>query len=137
MADAPAMRPTGEPLADVLDRATGARRAEADALVALLADVSGEAPVVWAGRIVGFGAHEYRYETGHGGVAPVLAFAPGRAHHTLYLESGFAERWADLLDALGPHRSSVACLYVPRLANVDRAVLRAILERSMAETLAR
>ncbi|SDI01182.1 DUF1801 domain-containing protein [Agrococcus jejuensis] len=137
MAAEPAMRPTGEPLAEVLDRATGARRIEADELVALLAEVSGADPVVWAGRIVGFGAHEYRYETGHGGVAPLLAFAPGRAHHTLYLESGFAERWGDLVDALGPHRSSVACLYVTRLANVDRDVLRAMLERSVAETLAR
>lgn len=137
MADAPAMRPTGESLAEVLDRATGARRAEADELVALLAELSGEEPVVWAGRIVGFGEHEYRHETGRAGVAPVLAFAPGRAHHTLYLEAGFAERWVDLLDALGPHRSSVACLCVTRLATVDRDVLRAILVRSRDETLAR
>lgn len=136
MADAPAMRPTGDPIADVLARATGPRRAEADALLALHVEVSHAQPVVWAGRILGFGEHAYRYESGHGGIAPVLAFASGRAHHTLYLPGGFAERWDDLVPALGPHRASVGCLYVPRLAHVDVAVLRAMLERAVAETLA-
>ena len=137
MADAPAMRPTGEPVAQVLDRATGARRAEADELVALLADVTGEQPRVWAGRIVGFGEHAYRYDSGREGVEPLLAFAPGRAHHTLYLEAGYADRRQELLAALGPHRASVTCLYVPRLADVDGHVLRTLLERSLEETRAR
>lgn len=83
------------------------------------------------------GSYTYRDEAARTGVAPVLAFAPGRARHTLCFEAGFADRWTDLVEALGPHRSSVACLYVTRLANVDLDVLRAMLERSMAETLAR
>lgn len=46
--------------------------------------------------------------------------------------SGFAERWPDLLEQLGPHRASTACLYVTRLSKVDRGVLRTLIERSMA-----
>ena len=127
-----AMRPTGEPIAAVLDRATGARRAEVDELLTLHAEVTGAEPVVWAGRIIGFGEVEYRYESGHSGRMPLLAFAPGASRHTIYLAEDFASRWPDLGERLGKHRASKVCLYLTRLADVDRAVLRELLQRSVA-----
>jgi hypothetical protein len=130
----PAMSPSDLPVAEVLDRATGPRRAEADELLALLGEISGEQPVVWAGRIIGFGEYEYRYASGHGGRAPLLAFAPGPAQHTIYLVNDFSQRWPDLAPRLGKHRASKACLYLPRLTGVDRGALRELLERSLAET---
>ncbi|MBA8990353.1 hypothetical protein FHW23_001599 [Curtobacterium pusillum] len=136
MTQAPAMRPTGEPIDVVLDRATGPRRAEADELLALHAEVSGADPVVWAGRIIGFGEHEYRYASGHGGLAPLLAFAPGAARHTVYLVDDFADRWPDLMARLGKHRASKACLYLTRLTDVDVGVLRQLLGRSRDATAA-
>lgn len=129
----PAMSPSEIPVEDALDRATGPRRAEAEELLALHREVSGHGPVVWAGRIVGFGEYEYRYESGHGGRAPELAFATG-AKHTIYLVNDFSERWPDLMTRLGPHRASKACLYLTRLTGVDRDVLRDLLARSLAET---
>lgn len=132
---APAMSPSDTPVSAVLDRATGPRRADADELLALLAEISGEQPVVWAERIIGFGEYRYRYESGHTGRAPLLAFAPGAKHNTIYLVSDFAERWPELLATLGPHRASTACLYLTRLTGVDRAALRSLLERSLADTL--
>ena len=131
----PAMRPTGEPLAQVLDRATGPRRAEVDELMALHARVSGQSPVVWAGRIVGFGEYEYRYDTGHSGRAPVLGFAPGASRHTIYLAPDFATRWPELIEKLGPHKASKACLYLTRLTKVDSDVLAELLELSRQATL--
>lgn len=128
------MRPTGEAVEAVLDRATGPRRTEVDELVTLHSEVTGEEPVVWAGRIIGFGEYEYRYDSGHGGRAPLLAFAPGAARHTIYLATGFADKWPELLQQLGPHKASKACLYLTRLANVDKAVLRRLLELSLAKT---
>lgn len=135
-ANEPAMSPSDLPASEVLDRVTGPRRAEAEELLELHRELSGAEPVVWAGRIIGFGEVEYRYESGHGGRMPELAFATGSAKHTLYLVPGFAERWPDLLERLGPHRASKGCLYLTRLSKVDRAVLREILERCLAETRA-
>ena len=132
----PAMTPSKAPIGPVLDRATGARRAEVDELLALHRDVSGTDPVVWAGRILGFGHHTYRYDSGHSGIAPMLAFAPGPKHHTIYLTAGFAERWPDLLARLGPHRSSTACLSLTRLTGVDRDVLRELLTRTLDDARA-
>lgn len=129
-----AMIPSAVPVEIALERASGPRRAEAGQLLALFADVTGERPVVWADRIIGFGEYEYRYDSGHGGTAPELAFASGPREHTIYLAPDFAERWTDLLDRLGPHRASKTCLYLTRFAAVDRAVFRELLERSLAET---
>ncbi|MCW2289085.1 hypothetical protein EDF60_2892 [Leucobacter luti] len=134
-AQQPAMSPSDLPVEVALDLATGPRRAEAGELLALFRELSGEEPVVWAGRIVGFGEVEYRYESGHSGRAPLLAFATGPRQHTIYLANDFAERWPDLLERLGPHRASKVCLYLTRLSKVDQDVLRLLLERSLADTL--
>lgn len=131
----PAMSPSDKPVGPVLDRATGMRRAEVDELLVLHRQVSGCEPVVWAGRILGFGQYEYRYDTGHSGRAPLLAFAPGPTKHTIYLSNDFNERWPDLMTRLGKYRASKACLYLTRLSDVDQKVLKVLLERSMAETL--
>lgn len=136
-AQQPAMSPSDMPVAEVLDRVTGPRRAEADELLALHAELTGAEPVVWARRIIGFGEYEYRYESGHGGRMPELAFATGSAKHTLYLVDDFAERWPDLMERLGRYRASKACLYLTRLTGVDRSVLRELLERSLAESRSR
>jgi hypothetical protein len=130
----PAMSPSDQPVDEVLDRATGPRRAEAEELLALLGEISDERPVVWAGRIIGFGEYEYRYETGHSGRSPLLAFAPGASKHTIYLTNDFSERWPDLMARLGKHKASKACLYLSRLTDVDRSALRELLERSLSDT---
>ncbi|MFC5337300.1 DUF1801 domain-containing protein [Leucobacter denitrificans] len=132
----PAMSPSEMPVDEVLDRATGQRRAEAEELLELHAKITGEKPVVWAGRIIGFGEVEYKYETGHSGRMPLLAFAPGASKHTIYLVNDFAEKWPELMASLGKHRASKVCLYLTRLTGVDRNALRALLEHSLEETRA-
>lgn len=130
------MSPSDLPIEVALDRAAGARREEAEELLQLFREVSGEEPVVWAGKMLGFGEYHYQYASGHSGRAPLLAFATGPSKHTVYLNSDFATRWSDLVDNLGPHTASKACLYITRLSRVDLTVLRAILERSLTETRA-
>lgn len=125
------MMPSDTTVDEALDRATGPRHDEVNDLLELFQDVTQQTPVVWADRIVGFGQYEYAYDSGREGIAPEIAFSSG-ATHTLYLVEGFADRWPDLLDRLGPHRTSIACLYLTRLSAVDRDVLREILERSLA-----
>src|SRR5690625_1206377 len=73
----PAMSPSDLPVEAALGRATGPRREEADDLLDLFRELTDEQPVVWAGRIVGYGSYEYTYPSGHSGRAPELAFASG------------------------------------------------------------
>ncbi|QIM18291.1 DUF1801 domain-containing protein [Leucobacter coleopterorum] len=131
----PAMSPSSTPVETVLDKATGPRRAEAEELLEMCRELSGEEPVVWAGRIIGFGEYEYTYETGHSGRAPLLGFAPGAARHTIYLTHDFEDHWPDLMSRLGKYKASKACLYLTRLTGVDHEALRQLLERSLVETV--
>jgi hypothetical protein len=104
------------------------RRADAEAVAALLADVTGEPAVMWGTSIVGFGEIEYPRSRGAAGSWPVVAFAPRRAELVLYLGGELDEA---LFERLGPHRRGVGCLYVKRLPDVDAAVLRTLVERSV------
>ncbi len=40
---------------------------------------------------------------------------------------------ADLLERLGPHTTSVSCLYIKRLDRIDMEALRALCQWSVAE----
>ena len=57
---------------------------------------------------------------------PVAAFATSARQHTVYLDGGFEGRYPELMRDLGKYRAGTACLYITRLANVDRDVLRAL-----------
>ena len=100
------------------------RRADAEAACALLAEATGEPPVMWGPSIVGFGAYHYRYASGHEGDAPLVGFSPRKANLVFYLYCD--EGRDDLLDRLGKHKAGKGCVYVNRLADVDPAVLKAM-----------
>ena len=101
------------------------RRADAEAACALLAEATGEPPVMWGPSIVGFGAYHYRYASGHEGDAPLVGFSPRKANLVFYL-FGCDEGRDDLLARLGKHKAGKGCVYVNRLADVDPAVLKAM-----------
>jgi len=107
------------------------RRADAEALCALFEEVSGEPPVMWGPSIIGFGRYHYRYASGHEGDAPRLGFSPRKAQTVLYVMSG-AEGQAGMIARLGKVKSSVACMYVNRLDQIDLGVLREMAVASLA-----
>ena len=98
------------------------RRADAEAACALLAEATGEPPVMWGPSIIGFGAYHYRYASGHEGDAPLVGFSPRKANLVFYLYCD--EGRDDLLARLGKHKSGKGCVYVNRLSDIDPAVLK-------------
>lgn len=127
MAAEPKTRPTDVPPADFIAAIDHpVRRADAEVVLNLLAEVSGEPPVMWGPSIVGYGS----YPT-HTGPWPMIGFSPRKAQMVLYFMPG-CDGWDELLARLGKHKTSVACLYVNRLADIDMAVLRELAVRSVA-----
>jgi hypothetical protein len=104
------------------------RRADGHALRALFEQVSGEPATLWGPSILGFGSYHYRYASGHEGDAPRMAFSPRKANLVLYL-THYDGYDADLA-RLGKHKAGKGCLYLGKLADVDPAVLEAMLRRS-------
>ncbi len=109
------------------------RRADGQAVRAMMARVTGEPAVLWGPSIVGFGRYHYRYASGHEGDACRVGFSPRSAKLVLYV-GGFPEYEA-LLARLGKHKTSKACLYLTRLADVDPVVLEEITRRSYEATV--
>jgi hypothetical protein len=116
--------PTGTPVEEfVAGVENPRRRGDAEELVRLLREVTGEEPVVWTYGIVGFGDHHYRHDSGREGDTMRIGFAPRKANLALY---GFnsAPGAPALLARLGKHKEGASCVYVNRLADVDMDVLR-------------
>jgi Domain of unknown function (DU1801) len=106
------------------------RQTDAQTLLELMGSVTGEPPVMWGPSIVGFGSYHYRYASGRTGDAPLAGFSPRKANLVVYMVSGYEDRYAKLLERLGPHKTGKSCLYLKRLGDVDLDVLRQLIERS-------
>lgn len=130
-------QPTDASVADFLAAVEPAgRRADSQTLATLLSEVTGEAPVMWGTSIVGFGRYTYVNTTKKPADWPIIGFSPRKANLTVYIMPGF-EGYEDLLARLGKHRTSVSCLYLNRLSDVDLDVLREMATRSVAWMRAR
>jgi hypothetical protein len=105
------------------------RRADARALRALMARVSGEAGTMWGPSIVGFGRHHYVYESGREGDMPLIGFSPRARELVLY--GGFL-RLTERLARLGKYRAGKGCLYIRRLAEIDMDELEAMAAETWA-----
>jgi hypothetical protein len=109
------------------------RRRDAETLVGLLREVTGQQPVMWGPSIVGFGSYHYVYDSGREGDAAAVGFSPRKASTTVYLADGF-DAYADELARLGPHSLGKSCLYLKDLAKVDLGVLEQLVRRSYETT---
>lgn len=108
-----------------------ARQADCRDLASLMQQVTGEAPVLWSSAMVGFGRYSYRYESGRSGEWFIVGFSPRKADLTLYMMSGF-DAEPELMATLGKYKIGKSCLYVKKLADIDRPRLKSLLERSVA-----
>ncbi|MCC2973211.1 DUF1801 domain-containing protein [Massilia sp. IC2-476] len=112
------------------------RRADCEALAALMERVTGKPPVMWGDSIVGFDSYHYRYDSGREGDAPLAGFSSRKGDISLYLSCGEPEL-EELLGRLGRHKMGKACLYLRRLDDVDLNVLEQLVAQSATATRAR
>lgn len=109
------------------------RRNDFAALVDLFEKQTKLPPKMWGVAIVGFGSLHYKYDSGHEGDVPYVGLSSRVQAISLYLGSGFEEREA-LLQKFGKHKSSKACIYIKKLADIDKAVLSKMIKKSVAHT---
>ncbi len=125
-------RKTGADVEGFLAGVDNARRkADSQTLLAMMKRITGLEPEMWGPSIVGFGSYHYRYDSGREGDMPMTGFSPRKQSLTVYVMPGFAGS-EDLLARLGKHRTSVSCLYINKLADVDQEVLAELIGRSFA-----
>lgn len=102
-------------------------------LLDMFSEITAEKPVMWSDSIIGFGKYHYKSERSSQEADWMLtAFSPRKQYLALYIMPGL-ERYTDLLERLGPHKTGKSCLYVKRLADVDQAVLRELIDRGFKD----
>ena len=87
-------------------------------------------PKMWGSSIVGFGSYHYKGASGREGDWMLTGFSPRKQNLTLYLMGGFNAH-TDLLKKLGKHKTSVGCLYIKKLSDVDVNVLKKLISESV------
>jgi len=109
-----------------------ARREDAERLCEMMARLSGEPARMWGPTIVGFGVRRYRYESGREGEILKVGFSPRKPAFVLYVTG--AAQGDPLVARLGKFTTGKSCIYVKRLADIDLAVLEALIVRTLAKT---
>ncbi|MCB0638167.1 MAG: DUF1801 domain-containing protein [Lewinella sp.] len=127
-------KPTGEDVQAFLATIDNEqKRQDAEALMEIMGRLTGAEARLWGPSIIGFGDYHYRYESGREGDWFLVGFSPRKANLTLYIMSGFS-RYEELMGQLGKFKTGKSCLYVKKLADINQAVLEALINASI-ETL--
>lgn len=105
------------------------RRADAIRLHHIMEAASGFKGKMW-GRICGYGAYHYKYDSGREGDAPATGFHAQKAKLSLYIMPGYQDL-SEPLSRLGQHKRGAACLYINKLADVDEDVLAEIIKAGL------
>jgi hypothetical protein len=106
------------------------KRKDCQALLELMGQATGEEPVMWGSAIIGFGNYHYKYASGQEGDWFLAGFSPRKQNLTLYIMAGF-EQFDDLLSSLGKYKTSVSCLYVNKLSDINLDVLGKLIRLSV------
>lgn len=102
-------------------------------IVKMMKQAAKAEPAMWGDSIVGFGEYTMTYANGSQLPWPMIGFSPRKQYLTLYIDPSL-ENYASLLKKLGKHSTSKVCLYIKKLADVDKAVLKEIISRSVRAT---
>jgi hypothetical protein len=107
------------------------KRKDAEELIRLMSKVTGKPPKMWGPTIIGFGKYHYKYESGREGDMCMAGFSPRKPSLVLYIGPALEDE--KLMSRLGKYKVGKGCLYIKKLADVDRAVLKELVVKSVAE----
>ena len=120
------------PAAFIARVASEQQRKDSRELIAMMRAVTGKPPKMWGPSIVGFGTRHYVYESGREGDVCLAGFSPRKSSLVLYIGPVLAHK--TLMSKLGSYKTGKGCLYIKRLDDVDRAVLKKLVAKGVAET---
>ena len=108
------------------------KRKDSFELLKMMQEASGEKPRMWGTSLIGFGKIRVKSpKTGREVEWLRIGFSPRKANLSLYLCGGLTTLHADALKKLGRHKTGVGCLYINKLDDVDRKVLKGIIKASL------
>lgn len=108
------------------------RRADALLMLELMQNITKREAVMWGSSIVGFGSYHYKYASGREGDWLLTGFSPRKNDLTVYIMNGFS-RYTELMENLGKYKTSVSCLYIKNLEDINTKVLKQLIRKSLSD----
>ena len=110
---------------------TEQKRKDSFELLKLMQDTTGFEPKMWGTSIIGFGSYHYKSErSSQEGDWPLIGFSPRKAAISLYVYTGTKEH-EYLLEGLGKYKMGKACIYVKKLSDINRDVLKKLMKETI------
>lgn len=106
------------------------RQKDTEAVCQLMSEITGWPARMWGKSIIGFGAYEYKYDSGHSGRWAMVGLSPRKTSLTIYIMPGF-EPFPELMEKLGKYKTGKSCLYVNKLEDIDVEVLKDLVVQSV------
>lgn len=108
------------------------RSADALSLLDIFAEVTKQEAVMWGSSIIGYGTYSYQTADKKSHQSLRTGFSPRKQNIALYIMVGFSE-FEDKLQHLGKFKTGKACLYINKLSDVDKGVLKELIQLSYDE----
>lgn len=107
------------------------KRKDSIEIIQMMEKASKEKPKMWGASMIGFGNKRYKSPaTGREVDWFKIGFSPRKANLSLYLTIDI-HQYGDTLQKLGKHKTGAGCLYINKLADVDRKVLEQLMSEAM------
>ena len=119
------------PQAFIKKAASAQQQKDCAELVTMMREITGEPAKMWGPSIVGFGTHHYVSESGREGDICLTGFSPRKLSLVLYI--GLALQDEALMSKLGKYKTGKGCLYIKKLDDVDRSVLKQLIAKSVRD----
>lgn len=108
------------------------KKADSFVLLDLFKKVTKEEPKMWGTAIVGFGQYHYKSErSSQEGDWPIVGFSPRKQNLTLYVMPSIKEV-SESIKGLGKCKTSMGCLYINKLSDVDLKKLENVIATAFA-----
>jgi hypothetical protein len=106
------------------------RRAEAELIDNMLAELTGHSGKMWGPTMIGYGSYDYHYPSGRKGTWFRIGFAPRKPSTVIYCMPGFADLSAELA-AIGQHKHEKSCLYIKAIDKEKLPALKALAAKTL------
>jgi hypothetical protein len=104
------------------------KRKDAFEILEMMTKITGDQPKMWGTSIIGFGDLHYKYASGREGDWFKVGFSPRKAKISLYISGCDVAMHEEMLTRLGKYKTGKGCLYVNKLADVDKEVLKEMIK---------
>ena len=78
------------------------------------------------GSLISFDTYYFKYDSSREGDIFVVGLSPRKAKLVIYINPEF-QPYQSLMEKPGKHKSSVSCLYINNLEDIDLAVLETLI----------